>query len=66
MLGHWGKKTNVRNIQGKNPVIGIVPDEITGKDMREKYLRKYETNIWCKMGDGKGEARKIILYNLSC
>ena len=66
MLGHWGKRTNIRNIQGKNPVIGVVPDEVIGKDTREKYLRKYETNIWCNMGDGKGEARKTILYNLSC
>ena len=35
----------VRDIQGKNPVIRIVPDGIIGKDIREKYLRKYETDI---------------------
>ena len=50
MLGHWGEKTNVRDIQEKNPVIRNVPDEYIGeKHGEEKYWQKHETNIWCNM-----------------
>ena len=55
----------VWDIQGKNPVIKIVPDEVIGKDMREvdQSMKPISDVTW---GDGKGEARKTILYNLSC
>ena len=55
----------VWDIQGKNPVIKIVPDEVIGKDMREVdgSMKPISDVTW---GDGKGEARETILYNLSC
>ena len=62
MLGHWGKKT----FKEKNPVIKTVPDEVPGKDMRENVDGSMKPTSDVTWGDGKGEARKIILYNLSC
>ena len=56
----------VRDIQGKNPIIVVVPDEVIGKDMRENVDRSMKPTSDVTWGDGKGEARKIILYNLSC
>ena len=56
----------VWNIQGKKPVIGVVPDDVIGKDMRENINGSMESTSDVTWGDGKGEARKTILYNLSC
>ena len=38
MLGHWGKKTNVWDIQGKNPVIRNVPGECIGEKHGEEKM----------------------------
>ena len=56
----------VWDIQGKNPVIEIVPDEVIGKDMRGNVDQSMKPTSDVTWGDSKGEARKIILYNLSC
>ena len=55
-----------RDIQGKNSVIKIVLDEVIGKDMRENVDGSMKPISDVTWGDGKGEARKTILYNLSC
>ena len=47
----------VRDIQGKNPVIRLVPDEVTGKDMRENVDGSMKPTSDVTWGDGKGEAR---------
>ena len=56
----------VLDIQGKNPVIEIVPDEVIGKDMRENVDGSMKPTSDVTWGGGKGEVRKTILYNLSC
>ena len=56
----------VRDIQGKNPVIRVVPVEVTGKDMRVNVDGSMKPTYVVTWGDGKGEAKKTILYNLSC
>ena len=55
-----------KTFKDKNPVIGIVPGEVIGKDMRENIDGSMKPTSDVTWGDGKGEARKTILYNLSC
>ena len=44
----------------------MVPDEVIGKDMRENVDGSMKPTSDVTWGDGKGEARKTILDNLSC
>ena len=66
MLGHWGKKTTYGTFKEKNPVIRTVPDEVIGKDMKKNVDGSMKPTSDVTRGDGKGEAKKTILYNLSC
>ena len=54
-----------KTFKDKNPVIGIVPGEVIGKDMRENIDGSMKPTSDVTWGDGKGEARKTILCNLS-
>ena len=45
------QEEDVWDIQGKNPVIEIVPDEVIGKDMRENVDRSMKPTSDVTWGD---------------